>query len=155
MINNNRSFFYLHENTPSAIGTRMKRLTGVSKGAFPFMYLGCLGFYGRKRKSHFETLLKYVIKSIMSCRINFLSFGGRYIFISYVLQSITYVPPISKGPSKKVIEQLHQIVIEQLHQNFANFFQSKIGGVKEKHLVAWDEMYYPKKRRWVGIQIFT
>ncbi|KAH0697743.1 hypothetical protein KY289_015225 [Solanum tuberosum] len=35
-------------------------LTGIRYGSFPFIYLGCPIFNGRKKKSHFESLVKKV-----------------------------------------------------------------------------------------------
>lgn len=40
-INKEKSFFYLHEETPLAVGIRLRKITGIKMGLFPFTYLGC------------------------------------------------------------------------------------------------------------------
>jgi len=57
MINLNKSFFYLHDNTPLIVSIRLKRIMGIKQGYFPFIYLGCPVFYDRKKMSHFDELL--------------------------------------------------------------------------------------------------
>lgn len=65
MINLNKSFLYLHEKTPTVVGQRLRRWTGIEQGYFPFTYLGCPIFYGRKKKEYFEGLVKKVHARIM------------------------------------------------------------------------------------------
>lgn len=57
MINLNKSFLYVHEKTPTVVGQRLRRRTGIKQGHFSFTYLGCPIFYGRK-KEYFEGLVK-------------------------------------------------------------------------------------------------
>lgn len=57
-----------------------------------------------------------------------LSYGGRFILIANVVQSMPIYLLSTMNPPKKVIDQLHQI--------FANFFWSKTGGDMGKHWVA-------------------
>lgn len=58
MVNLDKSLFYLHEKVPTAVGSQIRRITSIRQGNFPFTYLGCPIFYGRKKKSHFEELIK-------------------------------------------------------------------------------------------------
>jgi len=88
MINLEKSLFYLHEKTPVRVCKRIKRLTGIKQGNFPFIYLGCPVFYGKKNKSHFEELIKKVMKRLNLWQNKLLTFGGRYILITHVLQSM-------------------------------------------------------------------
>jgi len=60
MINLDKSMIYLHEQVPNRVCYLVKRITGIRQGSFPFTYLGCPIFYGRKNKGHFENLLKKV-----------------------------------------------------------------------------------------------
>lgn len=125
MINIDKSVCYLHEKVPARVCGQIKRITGVKQGKFPFIYLGCPVFYGRKNKSHFEELIKKVAKRMTIWQNRLLSYGGRYILIAHVLQSlITYLlsamnPPIA--------------VIDQLHKLFAKFFWGNATGSKNKH----------------------
>lgn len=46
-VNKGKSSFYVHNNTPLVVAVRLKRLTGIKQGNFPFTYLGCPVYYGR------------------------------------------------------------------------------------------------------------
>lgn len=83
---------YLHEKNPSRIGNTIRRTTEIAKGCFPFIYLGYPIFYGRKKKEYFEEIVKKVMKRLTLCLHKLLTFGGRYVLIAHVLQSMpTYV----------------------------------------------------------------
>lgn len=41
LVNNSKSRFYVHDKMPNSIINRIKRRTGIKKGKFPFIYLGC------------------------------------------------------------------------------------------------------------------
>ncbi|WMV44062.1 hypothetical protein MTR67_037447 [Solanum verrucosum] len=85
MINKNKCFFYLHEKAPIVSGQRLRRWTGIQQGHFPFTYLGCPVFYGRKKISHFEYILAKINKRVMCWQNKFLSYGGRQILVAHVL----------------------------------------------------------------------
>lgn len=55
----------MHENVPTAVCHKIRRITGISQGAFPFTYLGCPIFYGRRRIAHYEDLIKRVTKRVI------------------------------------------------------------------------------------------
>ncbi|XP_015169513.1 uncharacterized protein [Solanum tuberosum] len=58
VINLNKSIFYLHDKTPLIVGVRLRSMTEIRHGNFPFTYLGCPVYYGRKKKAYFEELVK-------------------------------------------------------------------------------------------------
>lgn len=66
LINLTKSFFYLHDKVPTAVGQKLRKWTGIRQGAFPFTYLGCPIFYGRKKKEYFEGLIEKVTARIHS-----------------------------------------------------------------------------------------
>lgn len=107
MINKDKSFFYLHENTLSIMAIRLRRLTAIKQGDFPFTYLGCPVFYGRKANSYFEDLIRKIARRILMRKNKFLSFEGKYILINHVLQSMPVYLISGMNPPKKVIEQIH------------------------------------------------
>lgn len=144
LINLTKSFLYLHEKVPIADCIRIRRVTGIGQGSFPFIYLGCPIFYGRRRKDHFEELLKKVRKRIMLWQKKLLSFGGRFILVAHVLQSMPVYLLTTMNPPKGVIKQLHMI--------FAKFFWSNIAGSKGKHWVAWEDMCLPKNEGGLGFR---
>lgn len=55
MINLDKIFLCLHEKVPTGVSNQIKRITGVKQESFPFICLGCLVFYGRKNRGHFES----------------------------------------------------------------------------------------------------
>ncbi|KAH0699064.1 hypothetical protein KY284_013279 [Solanum tuberosum] len=81
MINKNKYFFYLHEKAHIISGQRLRRWTGIQQGHFPFTYLGCPVFNGRKKVSHFEYILGKINKRVMCWQNKFLSYGIGYKLI--------------------------------------------------------------------------
>lgn len=141
-INKSKSSFYLHDKTPLIVAIRLRRITGIKQGNFPFMYLGCPLFYGRKIKSHFEDLIRKVARRIFSWQNRFLSFRGKYILINHVLQSLPIYPLSAMNPPKTIIAQLHQI--------FAKKNWGSTGSLKGKHWIAWEDMCFPKDEGGLG-----
>ncbi|KAK4706406.1 hypothetical protein R3W88_034036 [Solanum pinnatisectum] len=65
LINLSKSYVYMHEKVPSVVCQKIKRITGISQGTFPFTYLGGPIFYRWKKKVYFEELIKKVSKRVM------------------------------------------------------------------------------------------
>ncbi|XP_049393529.1 uncharacterized protein LOC125857915 [Solanum stenotomum] len=63
LINKAKSCFYLHENTPLVFSMRLRKLTGIRQGDFPFTYLGCSVFHGRKCSIYFEDLIRKIARN--------------------------------------------------------------------------------------------
>lgn len=74
-INKNKSCFYLHDNTPLVVAIRLRRLTIIRKGNFPFTYLGCPVFYGRSKHAYFEEIVRKIARRILSWHHKLLSHG--------------------------------------------------------------------------------
>ncbi|KAH0713632.1 hypothetical protein KY289_009591 [Solanum tuberosum] len=142
MINLDKSLFYLHEKVPVGTWRQIRKITGIKQGFFPFTYLGCPIFYGRRNRSHFEALIKKVLRRISLWQNRLLSFGSSYVLISHVLQSMPIYVLSAMNPPTCVINQLHRI--------FAKFFWANTVGSKNKHWVAWDKMCYPKTEGGLG-----
>ncbi|WMV28797.1 hypothetical protein MTR67_022182 [Solanum verrucosum] len=66
LINKAKSAFYLHDETLLIVAIRLRKLSGIRQGNFPFIYLGCPVFYGRKNKTHFEDLVRKVARRVLS-----------------------------------------------------------------------------------------
>lgn len=109
MTNLSKSYLYLHDKIPPAVARRIKDTTGIAQGVFPFTYLGCPVFNGRRKIIYFENLLRRVTKRVMSWQNKLLTFGGRYILIRHVLQSIPLCTLFAMNPPKGVVEQLHKV----------------------------------------------
>ncbi|KAG5605762.1 hypothetical protein H5410_027254 [Solanum commersonii] len=87
LINKEKSYFYLHEDTPFAVVVKLRKLTGWKN--------------------------------------KLLTYGGRYILITHVLQSMPLYLLSSINLTKGVINLLHRI--------FAKFFWSGNRGERRKH----------------------
>lgn len=98
----------------------MKRLTGIKMGLFPFIYLGCPVLYGRRNAVHFEELLRKITRRVRCWHNKFLSYGGKYILVNNILQSMPLYLLSVMLPSKKLMNQVNHI--------FSSFFWSKFGG---------------------------
>ncbi|KAK4713786.1 hypothetical protein R3W88_019693 [Solanum pinnatisectum] len=119
MINLDKSLVYLHGKVPIGVCNLIKRITGIKQGSFSFTYLGCPIFYGRKNKTHFEVLIKKVIKRLSCWQNMLLSFGGRYVLIAHVLQSMPIYVLSAMNPPEGVIKQLHRIFVKFYWANTA------------------------------------
>lgn len=69
-------------------------------------------------------------KKIMGWQNKLLSYGGRYILIRHVLQSIPIYTLSAMNTPKGLLEQLHKV--------FAKFFWGGSTKTRGKHWVAWD-----------------
>ncbi|XP_060216562.1 uncharacterized protein LOC132644039 [Lycium barbarum] len=136
LVNNDKSSLYVHEKVPVAVISGIRRKSGMGKGSFPFTYLGCPVFYGRRRLVYYDNMIKKVMNRVMSWQNRLLSFGGRYILIAHVFHTMPVYLLSTMNSMKGVIDQLHKI--------FAKYFWSNTTGVKGKHWVAWDKMCLPK-----------
>ena len=122
--------FYFHEKTPLIVEIRLRRLVGIRQRTFPFMYLGCRIFYERSISGYFEDLIRKVSMIIFSWHNISLSFGGNYVHVNHVLNSMLVYLLSTMNPTKKIMDQNHQI--------FTKLFW-EMWGVKRKHLVAWGD----------------
>lgn len=111
---------------------------------FPIYIIGMSHFYGRKKKSHFEELKKKVMKRLSTWQNKLLSFGGRYILISHVLQTMPVYLLSAMNPPAGVINQLHKI--------YAKFYRENTTGAKNKHWVSWEKMCFPKEKGGLGLK---
>lgn len=102
IINLSKSFFYLHDKAPITMGQKLKKWTGIGQGIFPFTYLGCPIFYGRKKKQYFESLVKKVSSKIHSWKSNLLLAGGKFILIKHMLQSVLIYHMSVMSPQKEL-----------------------------------------------------
>nr|XP_016471243.1 PREDICTED: uncharacterized protein LOC107793412 [Nicotiana tabacum] len=60
LINKTNSSYYMYARVANSLVHSLEDITGFSKGAFSFTYLGCPIFYTRRRKDYYEDLIKKV-----------------------------------------------------------------------------------------------
>lgn len=82
-------------------------------------------------------MIRKVTKRLLSWQNKLLTFGGKYILINHVLQSIPIYILSAMNLPKKVIKQLHQI--------FAKFFWGNTGNTKRKQWWLRKIMCYSKE----------
>lgn len=112
LIKKYKSYFYLHEKIPLIFSIRLRKLTGIRQGDFPFTYLGCPVYYGRKCSIYFEDLIRKIARRIFSWKNRLLSYRGKYILINHVLQSIPIHMLSALTPPKGVIKKMHQLFVK-------------------------------------------
>ncbi|KAG5591558.1 hypothetical protein H5410_042072 [Solanum commersonii] len=143
-VNKIKSHFYLHDNSPLCVAIRLRRLTGIRQGNFPFNYLGCPVYCGRGRASYFEDILRKIARRIMSWHNRLLSVGGKLTLIKHVLQSIPIYLLSVTNPPKNIIEQVHQLMTKFLW-----------GGTRDTRgtqWFRWGELCYPREEGGLGLR---
>nr|XP_009610783.1 uncharacterized protein LOC104104414 [Nicotiana tomentosiformis] len=102
LINKEKCSFYVHSNTAATLINTVTDITGISKGEFPFTYLGCPIFYTRRRKEYYNELTQKVKAKLHSWKGKLLSYGGKATLISSVLQSMPFhILPILDPPANR------------------------------------------------------
>lgn len=138
-VNIEKSFYCVHQNAAGNSSLLVEQCTGFTRGSFPINYLRCPITHTRKRKEHYKELIDRVKGKLQAWKWIMLSYGGKEVLISSVLQSIpvyilfAIVPPIC--------------VIKELHLIFAKFFWSNKESRRSKHWSAWNKVCLPKKKR--------
>nr|XP_009596641.1 uncharacterized protein LOC104092685 [Nicotiana tomentosiformis] len=87
-INRAKSSYHMHANTANALIQKVEDITGLTRGQFPFMYLGYPIFYTRRRKDYYQDLIKKVKAKLHAWKRKLLSYGGKATLITSVLQSM-------------------------------------------------------------------
>lgn len=96
------------------------------------------------KKCHFEELINKISKRVMIWHNKLLIYGGRSVLINNVLQSLPIYLMSTINPPKGVIDQMHKIM--------AKFFWIKLGGIRGKYWVAWEDLCRPNKEGGLGFR---
>ncbi|XP_059283713.1 uncharacterized protein LOC132037237 [Lycium ferocissimum] len=143
-INADKSCYYIHKKVADGLSQEVQQITGFTKGDSPFTYLGCPIFHARRQKIFYKDILKKVRDKLQAWKGKLLSFGGKAVLISCVLQSIPVYLLSAMVPPKCVIKEPHKL--------FNRFFwQTKHEGTS-KHWSAWENLCYPKNERGLGFR---
>ncbi|XP_075098919.1 uncharacterized protein LOC142175818 [Nicotiana tabacum] len=119
LVNRNKSFFItVPRASPSRIN-RMRNATGFMDKNFPFNYLGCPIYIGRKKIIYFDAMVDKVDKRLSGWQGKILSVGRRMVLIKYVLQSMHIYTLFAMSPPKETLTLLEKY--------FANFFWGDSG----------------------------
>nr|XP_016436823.1 PREDICTED: uncharacterized protein LOC107762942 [Nicotiana tabacum] len=143
-VNNDKSFFITAPHTCAARINRIRNATGYMDKSFPFTYLGCPIYFGRKTSNLFDGMLSKVVKKLNGWQANMMSSGGRMILIKHVLQSLpTYILSAMNPP--KGITKL-------MEKHFANFFWGTNEGKNKYHWSSWNNLCLPKEEGGAGVK---
>ncbi|KAG5619981.1 hypothetical protein H5410_005199 [Solanum commersonii] len=110
LINKENNFFYLHEDTPLAMGLWSRKITEF-------------------KWEPLRPISRVVLREDSSWRNKLLSYGGRFVFIAHGVPMPAFILLSPMNPSKRIIEKLLQM--------FAKFFRVKQSGERGKH---WGSM---------------
>ncbi|XP_059310123.1 uncharacterized protein LOC132061298 [Lycium ferocissimum] len=110
LINKEKSAFYRFHKVANNLYQQVEQITSFSRDSFPLKYLGW----------------------------KLLSYGGKVVLISNVLQSIHVYLLSAVVPTKHTINELHKI--------FARFFWSNKEEGRSKHWVSWAKVCLPKEK---------
>lgn len=143
-VNMNKSYFLTAPNTGASRINKMREATGFMDKNFPFTYLGCPIYVGRKKIFYFEDLLSKIVKRLNGWQGRMLSYGGRLILIKHVLQSLPTYTLVALNPPKGILnlmEKHWQVVFGLqlvINQNIIGvlgriyvFLKKKVGRHKE------------------------
>ncbi|XP_060216476.1 uncharacterized protein LOC132643959 [Lycium barbarum] len=109
LINKRKSSFYMFNKVSNQLIQQVEIVTGFVRGQFPFTYLGCPITHVRKRKFDYTDILKKFKDKLQTWKGKMLSYGGKAVLITSVLQSIRINILSAIMPSKCVIKELHKI----------------------------------------------
>nr|XP_016485712.1 PREDICTED: uncharacterized mitochondrial protein AtMg00310-like [Nicotiana tabacum] len=111
---------------------------------FPFSYLGCPIYFGRKTSNLFDGMLSKVIKKLNGRQASMMSSGGRMILIKHVLQSLPTYILSAMNPLKGITKVMEK--------HFANFFWGINEGKNKYHWSSWNNLCLPKDEGGAGVK---
>ncbi|XP_059285830.1 uncharacterized protein LOC132039350 [Lycium ferocissimum] len=124
-MNKDKCFFLTASGTTPSRINNIKEATSFLDKQFPFEYLGCPVYIGRKRVEYFEKMLSKVIKRLSGWQSNMLSHGERLSLFKSVLQSLPIYTLTALSPPKGTI-----LLMEK---HFAKFFWGSSNDKRNYH----------------------
>nr|XP_018625896.1 uncharacterized protein LOC108944923 [Nicotiana tomentosiformis]XP_018625897.1 uncharacterized protein LOC108944923 [Nicotiana tomentosiformis] len=146
-INKDKIFYlasnYIYDSTHNMI----QKLTGYRYQSFPFKYLGCPIYSGRKKICYSTDIASNVMNKIGGWQGHVISPGGRATLIKHVLQSQTLHILTSITTPK--------IIPKQLESYFSNFLWGKSENKNKYHWSSWRNLCYPTDEGGDGFKNLT
>nr|GMD40785.1 uncharacterized protein LOC109152047 [Ipomoea batatas] len=90
LVSFEKTAFYMHPRTPERVVARVHRATGCVHKSFPFTYLGCPVYVGRKKCIYFASVVDKVKAKCLSWQRRVLSKGGKADALSLPFQSSVF-----------------------------------------------------------------
>ncbi|CAI9095276.1 OLC1v1031177C1 [Oldenlandia corymbosa var. corymbosa] len=115
---------------------------GQKKGSFPFTYLGCKLYLGRRKAATYQLLLDTIDRRLLGWKNKLLSQGGCLVLIKHVLSTIP-VHVFSALPPPKSI-------LQEIEKRCQKFLWSAMGEEPRHHWRSWEGITYPTSEKWFG-----
>ncbi|KAK4709919.1 hypothetical protein R3W88_004432 [Solanum pinnatisectum] len=141
-INKGKTTFYTYGCSDKKSRRRLRRWAGFKEVEFPFTYLGCPVYLGKKLVAYFADMATKVLKKAAGWQSNMLSARGRAIIIKHILQSQSLYTMAALVPPKTIMDQIEMYL--------ANFFCDTKEGTNKYHRSSWDNMCYPFEEGGLG-----
>ncbi|XP_070034440.1 uncharacterized protein [Nicotiana tomentosiformis] len=143
-ISKEKSFILTSNYVSDQRKNMIKRVTNYNYQSFPFKYLGCSIFPGRKKICYYVDIAKKVMFKINGWQKNIFSLGGRAILIKHVLQSQAFHTFDAASPPKAILRKLEKY--------FSNFFWRKAENKNKYHWSSWNNICYPFEEGGAGFK---
>nr|XP_033509671.1 uncharacterized protein LOC117274475 [Nicotiana tomentosiformis] len=131
-VNRDKSFFLASPKTSPSRINRMREATGFMDHGFPFNYLGCPIYIGRKQIAYFDGLVSKIVKRLSDSQGKILSYGGRMTLINHVLQAIPTYTLAAMCPPKGTFNLIEKY--------FASFFWGLDSEKSKYHWSSWNNL---------------
>ncbi|CAI9115379.1 OLC1v1016269C1 [Oldenlandia corymbosa var. corymbosa] len=145
-ISRDKRSFVASEKCSSRRIDIIKGTLGMQHGAFPFTYLGCRIFNGRKKAAIFQFLLDAMDAKLLNWKNKFLSPGGRLMLIRYVLSSMPRHVFSAIPPPKSVIRAMEA--------RCQKFLWEGSSEAKKRHWRSWERVTFPVHENGLGLRSF-
>lgn len=125
LVNKDKSFFLTGPKASTYIINRLRQCTSFMDKSFPFIYLGCPIYSGRKKICYFDNIITKVVKILNRWQGKMLTCGGRVVLIKSVLQSLPTYTLTALNPPKATLNLIEK--------HMANFLWGTSGAKKNYH----------------------
>ncbi|XP_019191194.1 PREDICTED: uncharacterized protein LOC109185694 [Ipomoea nil] len=142
LINKQKSAFYVHPRAPDENIERIRDISGCQHKNFPFTYLGCPIYEGRKRVEMFNGLMERIAERCKGWHARVLSQGGKAVLIKTILQAMPTHICYAINPPKAIIKHIEKL--------FSDFFWGKREDKNKYHWGSWKTLARPTKEGGVG-----
>nr|XP_016435562.1 PREDICTED: uncharacterized protein LOC107761796 [Nicotiana tabacum] len=85
LVNRDKNYLLIAPNTAATRINRIRKCTGFMDKNFPFTYLGCPLYVGRKKIDFFDNMISKIVKRLNGWQGKMLSHGGKATLIKSVL----------------------------------------------------------------------
>lgn len=143
-INRAKSAFYISDSVSPHRTSVILSALGVPRGEFPFLYLGCGIYKGRRTPEPFHHLLSSIDQKLSSWKNRLLSMGGRIILIRHVLSAIPLHTIGTLEPPKSIFQLLHK--------RFQDFLWGEGEYGPKRHWRSWHRLCFPTSEGGLGFR---